>query len=225
MIATRALLGVMIVVCGYLVFEFGRIQANYNILDAAGERQAFEARIAELKAEIVALKEDVALLETHRDIDSEAYKQVEASLMDLQAKIQEQTDEIAFYRGIISPEDGTAGLRVQDLRLSRGETERSYNVRLVLVQALKHDRKVSGDVNITIEGTQDGTTASYAYAQLLPDAVEDNWAFSFRYFQDFDREIVLPDGFTPERINIEVRSRTRSISSIEESFAWSSSPG
>ena len=116
-------------------------------------------------------------------------------------------------------------MRVQDLRLSRGDTERSFNVRLVLVQALKHDRKVSGDVNLTIEGMQDGTSASYGYAQLLPEAEDDSWAFSFRYFQDFDREIVLPDGFTPERINIEVRSRTRSISSIEESYAWTHSLG
>ena len=225
MIATRAVLGVLIVVCGYLVFEFGRIQANYNIVDAARERAAFEDHIAELQAEIVSLKQSVALLETHRDIDSEAYKEVEGGLTELQATIQEQKDEIAFYRGIISPEDGTAGLRVQDLQLSRGDDERSYNVRLVLVQALKHNRKVSGDVNLTIEGTQDGELTSYDYAQLLPESDEGKWAFSFRYFQDFDREIVLPDGFTPERINIEVRSRTRSISSIEESFAWTNSLG
>lgn len=225
MIATRVAVGLLIVVCGYLVFEFGRIQANYNIVDAARERQELEDRIAKLNAEIVSLNEEVALLETHRDIDSEAYKQVEGSLTELQATIQAQKDEIAFYRGIISPEDGTSGLRVQDLRLSRGEDERSYNVRLVLVQALKHDRKVTGDVNLTIEGTQDGATMTYAYTQLLPEAEEDSWAFSFRYFQDFDREIVLPDGFTPERINIEVRSRTRSISSIEQSFVWTSSLG
>lgn len=221
----RAVLAIVIVVCGYLVFEFGRIQADYNIVDAAKERHVFENRIDELKVEILALNEQVALLETHRDIDREAYKDVEASLTTLQAKIQEQTDAIAFYRGIVSPSDNAAGLRVQDLKLSRGREERAYNVRLVLVQALKHDRKVSGDVSITVEGTQGGETTSYAYSQLLPEAVDKNWAFSFRYFQDFDREIILPDGFTPQRINIEVRSKTRSIASIEESFSWMTSPG
>ena len=215
----------LIVVFGYLVFEFGRIQANYNIVDVARERQAFEDRIAALDAEIATLKEEVALLETHREIDREAYREVEASLTALQAKIQEQTDAIAFYRGIVSPEDGAAGLRVQDLRLTRGEAERVYNVRLVLVQSLKHDRKVSGDVVLSVEGEENGTVASYEYAQLLPSDTDRAWAFSFRYFQDFDREIVLPDGFTPERITIQVRSRTRSIDSIEESFPWTSSLG
>jgi len=218
----RVMLFIVAAVVGYLVFEFGRIQANYNIVDAHKERQAYEDHIARLDAEIVLLKEEVALLETHRDIDREAYKDVEVSLTALQAKIQEQTDAIAFYRGIVSPEDGAAGLKVQDLKLTRGNTERVYNVRLVLVQSLKHDRKVSGDVGLSVEGAQGGAAATYVYSQLLPEESDGSWPFSFRYFQDFDREIVLPDGFTPERITIEVRSKTRSIDSIEETYSWES---
>lgn len=221
----RATLIVVIGVIVYLGFELGRIQANYNIVDAVRERKDFENRIEDLEDEIVALKQEVALLETHRDIDREAYNEVEASLLALQAKIQEQTDAIAFYRGIVSPADGAAGLRVQDLKLSRGSEERAFNVRLVLVQSLHHDRKVSGDVALSIEGIQNGSSKSYGYSQLLPKEEQGSWAFSFRYFQDFDREIILPDGFEPERINIEVRSRTRSISSIEESFPWTASLG
>ena len=222
---TRAVLAAMIVAFGYLVFEFGRIQANYNIVDVRKERQVYEDRIAGLENDIIALKEEVALLETHRDIDREAYKDVEASLTALQAKIQEQTDAIAFYRGIVSPSDGGAGLRVQDLRLTRGDSERAYNIRLVLVQSLKHDRKVAGDVSLSIDGEEGGADTTYDFSQLLPADTSANWPFSFRYFQDFDREIVLPDGFTPEKITIEVRSRTRSISSIEESYSWTTSLG
>jgi hypothetical protein len=215
----------MIVVIGYLVFEFGRIQANYNIVDAAKERQAYEDRIAGLQDDIAALKQDVALLETHGDVDREAYKDVEARFTALEAKIHEQTEAIAFYRGIVSPADGTAGLRVQDMKLSRGQTERAYKIRLVLVQSLQHDRKVTGDVTLSIDGELDGTMTTYNYSQLLPADGNASWPFSFRYFQDFDREIVLPDGFSPEKITIEVRSKTRSISSIEAVYPWTSSLG
>ena len=223
--ATRAALVVFAAVGGYLVYEFGRIQAGYDLVDAASDRHEYEQRIDGLEDEISALKEQIALLETHRDIDREAYREVEASLTDLQAKIQEQRDAIAFYRGIVSPADGNKGLRVQDLKLTRGKKEREYNIRLVLVQALKHDRKVSGNVNLTIEGDLDGVEKTFSYAELLPEDAEAAWAFSFRYFQDFNRPVVLPDGFTPERVNVEVQSRTRSISSIEESFAWTTSQG
>ena len=221
----RVGLAVVVVIFGYLVFEFGRIQANYNIVDAGIERQAYEDNIAALESTIAELKQEVALLETHRDIDRAAYKDVETSLNALQEKIQEQTDAIAFYRGIVSPADGSAGLRVQDMRLSRGPSERAYNVRLVLVQSLKHDKKVSGDVSLNVTGEEGGVAATYTFSELSPADSGASWPFSFRYFQDFDKEIVLPDGFTPEEITIEVRSKTRSIGSIEESYAWTTSPG
>ena len=223
--ATRLAFVALVVVGGYLVYEFGRIQAGYDLVDAASERRDYEQHIETLEDEISALKEQVAMLETHRDIDREAYREVEASLTELQAKIQEQRDAIAFYRGIVSPADGNKGLRVQDMKLTRGKNEREYNIRLVLVQALKHDRKVSGNVNLTIEGDLDGVEKTFSYAELLPEDSESAWAFSFRYFQDFTRQVVLPDGFTPERVKVEVQSKTRSISSIEESFAWTTSQG
>jgi septal ring factor EnvC (AmiA/AmiB activator) len=212
-------------VATYLVFEYGRISAGYDVVDERNERAAFEEHIHALDDEIAELKQEIAVLETHREIDREAYKEVEGSLISLQAKIQEQRDAIAFYRGIVSPADGKPGLRVQNLKLTRGAEEREFNLRLVLVQAMKHDRKVSGNVTLSVEGSEGGEAKTYALTELLPADAESAWPFSFRYFQDFDRRLVLPDGFTPERIRVEVRSRTRSISSIEESYAWAMSQG
>jgi septal ring factor EnvC (AmiA/AmiB activator) len=212
-------------VAAYLVFEYGRISAGYDTIDAANERAALAAEIAARDARIGELEQEVALLETHREIDREAYKEVESSLLELQAKIQEQRDAIAFYRGIVSPADGRPGLRVQDFRLTRGAEERQFNLRLVLVQAMKHDRKVSGDVALSIEGSEGGVARTYLLTELLPADASQDWPFSFRYFQDFDRQILLPDGFTPERVHVEVRSKTRSVASIEETFAWAISQG
>lgn len=218
--AVRVALAVAFVVGGYLTFEFGRIQADYNIVDAADERQDYENRIKELQKEIATLNQEIALLKTHRDIDKEAYKDVETSLANLQEKIQEQRDAIAFYRGIISPADGQRGLRVQDLRLSKGKDDRQYHVRLVLVQVMQHDRSVKGEVNFSLEGAQDGVATTYNLEHLVPADETSNWPFSFRYFQDFDRQLILPEGFLPERINIEVMSRTKSIASVKQSFLW-----
>jgi len=221
----RAFLVLLVLIAGYLVFEYGRISAGYDTIDAANEHDELKAHIDTLDDEIEALQQDVAMHETHRKIEREAYKEVESRLITLQAKIVEQQDAIAFYRGIVSPADGKPGLRVQDFKLTRGGEEREFNLRLVLVQAMKHDRKVSGDVSVSVEGNEDGEVKSYALTDLLPADAEQAWPFSFRYFQDFDRQIVLPDGFTPERVHVEVRSRTRSISSIEESYAWATSQG
>ena len=216
----RGLLLGLVIVSAYLVFELGRIKAGYDIVEAANDRQAYEDIIAELEDEVVGLKQEVALLETHRDIDREAYEQVESSLSALQAKIVEQRDALAFYRGIVSPADGKPGLRVHDLTLTRGDEERRINVRLVLVQSMQHDRKVSGDVRMSVQGNQDGAEKSYELAELLPDDADGDWPYSFRYFQNFNRQLLLPSGFTPRLIRVEVRSKTRSIADIEASFDW-----
>ncbi len=209
----------------YLSFELGRIQAGHNIVDVAAERQAFNQEIAGLENTIRELKEEVALLETHKQIDAEAYREVETSLADLQSKIQEQRDAIAFYRGIVSPDDGGRGLRVQEMTLTSGRDERVFNLRLVLVQAMRHDRRVSGDVVLQISGEDGDGVKTYTYTELKTESADSAWPFSFRYYQDFERELVLPDGFTPLSVSIEVRSRTRSIDSIEETYAWAVARG
>lgn len=224
-LAFRAIIVVLTLVSVYLVFEFGRIKAGYDIVETGNNVQAYEDHIMRLDNQILDLKQEVVILETNREVDRESYREVEDSLSELQVKIQEQRDAIAFYRGIVSPSDGKPGLRVQDLILTRGKQEREFNIRLVLVQAMKHDRKVSGDVNLTVLGNVDGVEKSFTLTEILATDAERAWPFSFRYFQDFQRLVVLPDGFTPERITVEVRSRTRSISSIEESFAWETSRG
>jgi Family of unknown function (DUF6776) len=215
-----ALALIAIVVAGYLSFEFGRIQADFNIVDSINERRAYEAHIEELEDEIVALKQEIELQKTHREVEAESYREIESNLVRLEAKIREQRDAIAFYRGIVSPEDSAKGLRVQDLTVTPGAEDRAFNVRLVLVQVRQNDRRVSGEVELSIEGQQNGTAATYSLAELSPPDADTAWPFGFRYFQDFDRQLILPDGFSPERINVEVRSSTRSVASVTQTFPW-----
>jgi Family of unknown function (DUF6776) len=221
--AVRAGMTLAVLLGAYLTFEFGRIQAGYNIADAVSERQDYRQQIRNLEGVLESQQEQIALLETHRDIDRAAYKDVEASLAELQRKIQEQRDAIEFYRGIISPEDGGRGLRVQDLKLVKANDEGMYNLRLVLVQVKQHDQNVRGEVDFSLEGEQDGAAVTYALEDLLPANEDSNWPFSFRYFQDFDRQLLLPTGFQPERINIEVKSRTKSVASVKQSYLWQTS--
>jgi len=215
-----AALVLAIALAGYLSFEFGRIQADFNVVDAHDEHRAYEDQIDGLEKSIEALKQEVALEQTHREIERAAYSDIELSLGELEDKIQEQRDAIAFYRGIISPADGGRGLRVQDLKLSRGKEERAFKLSLVLVQVMQHDRKVAGNVEFLLEGDQDGVATTYTLKELVPPEADSNWPFAFRYFQNFERQLILPVGFSPERINIEVRSRTKSVASLKQSFLW-----
>ncbi|MBA3563519.1 MAG: hypothetical protein H0W33_05855 [Gammaproteobacteria bacterium] len=223
-LAFRALSVLTFAFAAYLTYEYGRFKGGFDRIATAHESRALEARIGDLEGMNATLRDEIALLQTSRDIDRESYSQVARTVGELQAQILEQRKELALYRGIVSPDEGAAGLRVQELDVAQRLEDSHYRLKLVLVQALKHDRRVSGVVNLSVDGAENGRSVSYAMADITPDGARD-LRFSFRYFQDFEKDLVLPDDFEPERINVEIRPSDRSAESITQSFDWTAKAG
>ncbi|MBT8130750.1 MAG: hypothetical protein KJO35_00660 [Gammaproteobacteria bacterium] len=204
---------------GFLLLEYGQYRGGFNKAMASRDRDELISEIAALNAENNGLREKIALLETSLQVDHEAYNQVESTLADLQSEIQEQREELAFYRGIVSPPDGATGLHIRDFELRSGPRDSSYRMRLVLVRSSRHDRRVSGVVSLTIDGARNGLPVSYGLADLAQDDSK-SLDFSFRYFQDFERDLVLPADFVPDRVNVEVSPRGRGAKIIRQSYDW-----
>lgn len=223
-LAFRVLLLIAFAFLAYLIYEYGRFRGGFDQIAATQERRTFEGHIDVLADENAALRDKIALLETSHDIDREAYAQMDQSMGELQTRMLEQRKELSLYRGIVSPEGGVEGLRVQDLDVEQRLEDSHYRLKLVLVQALKHDQRVAGVVNLSVDGAENGRSVSYAMADITADHAED-LQFSFRYFQDFEKDLVLPDNFEPERINVEIRPNGRTAESITQSFDWSAKAG
>jgi hypothetical protein len=204
----------------YLSFELGRYQAGYSVLDHRRELAAANEGRAELERTAEELRRQVAILETSKEIDRETYAQVKADLSELQAKIQAQEEELVFYRGIVSPQDGVAGLRIQSVDVLPSDAERRYLLRLVLVQAIVHSRKVAGAVRLQVEGTLDGQPASHDVRDLITEGGVYDMDFEFRYFQGLECEIVLPVGFEPERLLVEIVPSEKRAEHVNQTFQW-----
>ena len=208
-----------------LAHELGRLNGGYSYLDQRRERDALTATLAERDQTIEALRRQVAILETSQEIDQETYTLVEQNLDELQAQIQAQEEELAFYRGIISPEDGAAGLRVQSLEMRPTDAAQGYLLRLVLVQAITHDRRVSGTVSFDISGSLDGEHVQLNLDEIVADDAGGTLAYAFRYFQDLQRQLVFPEGFEPDEVLMQIRPREPSGQALEQSFEWSTITG
>lgn len=220
-----AIAGAVALAGAYLSFELGRYRAGYSVLDhrrdvaAANEgREALERMNEELGRQ-------VAILETSKEIDRETYSQVEANLSDLQARIQAQEEELVFYRGIVSPQDGVSGLRIQSIDVLPSDAERRFLLRLVLVQAIVHSRKVAGTVRLQLEGVLDGQPASYDVDDLVADGDEYGMDYEFRYFQGLECELVLPVGFEPGRLQVEVVPAEQRAEHVNQTFEWATIAG
>lgn len=216
-----ALVGsVLLIGGGYLTFELGRYQGGYSVLDQRREQAEYEQIIADLESDIVELRRQITLLETSREIDRETYAQVEATLSQLQTRIQRQEEELAFYQGIVSPGDGVAGLRIQTLEITPSDAEQRYLMRLVLVQAIIHERRVSGVVKLMVSGNRAGETVDLDMAELVAEGEASEFAYRFRYFQGLEKELILPVGFEPSRVDVEIWPSEPRGEPLTQSFQW-----
>lgn len=203
----------------YVMYEWGRFEGGYSKFAEIQRRRELTAQIETLTQENEKLRGQVAAGELSRNVDNKAYADVEKTLADLQAQVLKHREELTFYRGIVSPEDGIGGLRIQRFQVLPGGADLHYRLRLVLVQSMRQDAVVSGSVSIQIEGTRDNRPVQVALTEAGGTTRADGLLpFQFRYFQNLEQDIVLPQGFEPRAVTVEVRSAR--LQPVRESYPW-----
>ncbi|HEX7079981.1 MAG TPA: DUF6776 family protein [Gammaproteobacteria bacterium] len=216
---------VLVLGAAYLVFELGRYEAGYSLLDHRNEVERLRTRVGEQAQRIEELERELAMLETSSEIDQETYAQLKVTLTELEAKLQAQEEELAFYRGIISPPDGQPGLRVQSVEVAPGNGEQRYVLRIVLMQAIAQNRKAAGVVRLSVSGNLHGEPQTLGLEELTGAAEVAELEYDFRYFQGLEQEITLPDGFEPLDIEVEVRPSEPRGEPLTQTFEWAAVSG
>jgi hypothetical protein len=206
----------------WFAYQRGALSGGLQSEAHARERRELMTRIAGLEAENGRLNAKVAELEMARRLDQQAYGQVEKTLGELQSSMSRQSDDLAFYKSIVSPADGIPGLRIQRFEIAPGTAPRDFLVRITLIQAMRHDSVASGLVQVVVTGTLAGRPARYSIGELLgrPNA---KIPFSFKYFQTVEQVFTLPEGFTAYTTDVAVTSG-KLRSPLERSFPWKTGP-
>ncbi|MGI9264590.1 MAG: DUF6776 family protein [Gammaproteobacteria bacterium] len=222
--AAIAALAILVLVAAWGLFEWGQKAAGYNRVEAARIRGSLNDQISVLESENETLRRDLALLRTSDRVDQEAHQQVSVDLDDLQSQIAELNDELAFYRGIMSPADGQAGLQIKALQISSGANPDEFALKLILVQAGRHDGRVQGSVDLAVAGEMvseenEGlpTPMTIKLSQLTGEP--EKLRYSFRYFQVLERNLSLPPGFEPKMVEVSLSAK-RKEDAVSTSFPW-----
>ncbi len=208
-------LGVLLVL--YAVFEFGRYEAGYRVIDSVRGALSASSRIRGLEAENTRLRTELAAADVARRVDREGYKQVERSLGDMQSQIARLNQDLSFYRGLVQP-DSLVHVKVQQMQIVP-ESPGQFHLKFVLMQTGKPDNVVSGNVAIVIDGLQAGKPRSLTFADVSPNR-RVSLAYSFRYFQDYDEVVQLPKGFEPTRVGVEIHSGRDVSHGFRQAFVW-----
>lgn len=202
----------------YAIFELGRYEAGYRVIDSVRGALAASSRIRALEADNSRLRTELEAVDVARRVDQEGYRQVQRSLGDMQSQIARLNQDLSFYRGLVQP-DSLVHVKVQQMQIVPETAGGQYRLKFVLMQTGKPDKGVSGSASIVIDGLQGGKPQSLDFAEISPTR-RASLAYSFRYFEDYDEIVRLPKGFQPTRVGVELHSGKDQSHGFRQAFVW-----
>ncbi len=215
----QAVFVILVLLVGVGLYHLGQYRAGYNFLQAQEMKAALENSIISLHMDRGELRDKVALIEQTRQVDTQAYEQVKGELRLLQQENLELREEVSFFRGIVSPVEGSAGVRVKRFGVEKSPQGELYHYKFVLTQVLKNDKYVQGNVIVSVDGVLNGEPKMLEFADVTAKKKK-KLEFKFRYFQKFSGNFILPKGFVPRQVLIEVNPSKRKT--VKASFDWPS---
>lgn len=199
------------------VSDFERAQTELEQMRE--ERRELTRSLRAAQGEIEDLKSQMVYEKRSMEIDQQSCDSVRGSLDTLQAEVSDLNEQLAFYRGIVSPELSRVGIRVYDFKLSPATSANTFRYELVLIQAVRHNRKIDGRAQITVSGQQDGSRKSFSLEEIALGAKGD-FSFSFKYFEELSGEFQIPPGFKPEQVTVTLAAEGGQAQNVREQFEW-----
>ena len=191
----------------WTAYSLGYRKAGYDNNVLNNEQQNLQEQIYQLGQKNTELRNKYIHLQRSTLVDKQAMTEVDTSLHDLQDEILELKEEIAFYRGIVAPVETASGLNITSLKLHGIGENSGYHFKLVLTQLMKNDSMVKGKAKIYVDGILDG--------------MQKDLNLKFKYFQNIEGDIVLPQGFVPSRVLIDLLPSGNHTTRIKKTFDWS----
>ena len=212
--------GVLLLVVAGLMYYLGGRSVGFDRLSFGGEMGRLHEHMGGLEQERNALREKLAALEQTSRVDGEAYAAVREQLRTLQGENLELREEIAFYRGIVAPGEASTGLGVQSLEFRAGPAPRVFHYKLVLTQTLSKSSAIHGEVRLTLNGVKGGKPVSLGWDQVAAGQGA-ALAFQFKYFQKFEGDLALPEGFKPQSVQVVVDPAGKGGEAVTRRYDWS----
>lgn len=187
--------------------DLGQLQADLAASRAHG---------TELEARVERLRQKNITLGRSDEVSRTANHDLQENLAAREKELADLRNDVAFYERLVGGSAQRQGLTVHSLALVPGE-DGSWRYTLTLTQNLKKATVSKGEVTLRVEGVQDGKLSSLAWDDLMQSPQAKPQGFSFKYFQQLEGSLMLPDGFTPHRVRVSLRSDS---GQTERVFPW-----
>lgn len=200
----------------WLAWDLTRRFAVPNLEQTRLELDSARAELAELQQRIERLRQRNAVAKRSDDVSRAANQALQETLAQRDEEIAALRADTEFYERLVGGSAQRQGLAVHSLSLAP-VGDGAWRYTLTLTQNLKKASVSKGDVTLRVDGVRDGKLSSLGWDELMQSTQATPQDFSFRYFQQLEGSLMLPDGFTPHRVRVQLQSDGRQS---EQVFPW-----
>ena len=209
MVAGLVVLG-LVFVLGYFLGQGGRAASpsvDNEVSVGAQER-------------LLVLQEEFDVQRVQHELDSASLEIVRKDIALQKDRVAELEEGVAFYKGLMAPEEIAQGLSLRKIELLATEKSDHFVFRIIAQQAAVKHTTLKGSLSIEVFGRRGEESMSYPLADLSEGIENNKITLRFRYFQSIEGELVVPEGFEPEGFTvIAIASSPRKVQ-LREQFPW-----
>ena len=208
----------IIIVCLISVFFLGQLSVN-RVDDYEGERDHLRGLVNELTVKNKLLVKQQDFIDSSKNIDAHArleYRQVLAKLNEQVAGLKEQ---LLFYQRVVAPESIVKGLYIESFSLQPTLDRQRYQYSLVLAKGSSQKGSVKGRYSLSMVGRVKGKQTFLGATKLFKDQKQ-RQHFSFRYYQQLNGELLIPEGFSVDKVVLTVNPDSKKNEAIKKEWSW-----
>lgn len=222
----RRLLLVTLIVLGVGASAVGGFMYGYT--NTVSSQQSEQATQQDISGQLIAaetenseLRRQVAILDRSSVMDQRATEEVQETILSLRGRVAQLEQDIVYYRQVVSAETEDTGLIISQLDIDATRDTNRYRYKLVMRQQdADGDSYLTGHVNVNLVGSQGEEQQILSLRDLSAEQDQLDIRLRFKYFQNIEGELVLPDNFVPDRLQVAAVSVEPVEKSINQNFSW-----
>ncbi|SNC76860.1 hypothetical protein SAMN04487881_3649 [Marinobacter sp. es.048] len=215
-----AILLMFTIVAAVAGYATGLAQSGFRFSSAEESNQVLENEVEKLRDDYRKARQQLINLDRGQAIDEQALNQARKTIVDLETRIVSLQSDLTFYKNIMAPSETSKGLQVDSFTLVRARNQDNYDFKLVLTQVGNNKSYISGVVAVNVIGLRDEEKEVIALRDLSEDIADLGVKFRFRYFQDVEGSLKLPEEFEPLEIQVVAQAEGKKSSQAERTFNW-----
>ncbi len=185
------------------------------------EKRELSAQLTDLRQENEALRRQIAILDRSSAVDQQTGAELQETLTALRQRVAQLEEDVLFYRQVVEEEADETGLVIGQLDIDATRSPDRYRYKLVMRQQdADGDTYLTGHLNFNLVGQLQDQQVILPLRDLSEFEDELDIRLRFKYFQNIEGELVLPEGFQPDRIQIAAVATEPVSKWINEDFGW-----